>query len=450
LSGKIKRIIDQIILERSNGNPAIAQMTIAKLILKGFNPNQFDSNSTDDEEIINKLFCIAKQLNVMNSAYKNTNMKSAFSKKSLESEVAADIKAQLCCFNSRLLIFFASSSYDQQKLSCLLQEAFSNCIVVGCSTAGELISGSMLNDSVVAMAISSNIISDAKTHIVDLKDAASNIDEAFSSFEKYFNTSAYTMDTTQYVGLILIDGLCNKEEMVMDLIGNRTNIIFVGGSAGDNFNFIKTHVCANGQAFTNSAALILLKLNDNTEFSVLKTHSFKVSDNVLTATKVNEEMREVIEFNNKPAAIAYAEALGVPLDDISQYFFTNPVGLIVGQNDIFIRSPQEVKGTSIVFYCSILEGMDVTLLKPTDILEDTDKAVKDKLKELGNIDGIIGFHCVKRAIALGKLNQIKQYGEIFKDISSIGFCSYGEQYIGHMNQSATMLLFKQKNKNFKC
>lgn len=448
MPGKIREIIDQIIRERSNGNPAIAEMTIAKLILKGLNPNKFDNNSPDDEDVIGKLYSIAKQLKVMNVADKDINIKAVFSKRSSEAELAADIKSQLSCCNTSLLIIFASSSYDQQKLSCLLQEAFDNCIVVGCSTSGELVSGSMLNDSVAAMSISSSIISDAKVEVIDLKDEEANIDTAFSSFEEYFKASTYTMDTTRYVGLILIDGLCNKEEKVMDLIGNRTNIIFVGGSAGDNFNFKKTYVCANGQAFDNSAVLILMKLNENIEFDVLKTESFKALDKVLTATKVNEEAREVIEFNNKPAALAYAEALGVSLnDDISQYFSSNPVGLAVGENNIFIRSPQQVKGASIVFYCNILQGMDVRLLESTDIVKDTEKAVKDKLKENGNIRGFIGFHCVERSLELQKHNQERQYGEIFKDIPSIGFCSYGEQYIGHMNQSATMLLFKQKNRN---
>ena len=48
MAGKIKKMIDDIIEERSKGNPAITEMTIAKLILKGLNPNKFDDNSSDD------------------------------------------------------------------------------------------------------------------------------------------------------------------------------------------------------------------------------------------------------------------------------------------------------------------------------------------------------------------------------------------------------------------
>lgn len=446
LAGKIKEIINRIIKERSKGNPAIAEMTIAKLILKGLNPNKFDSSSEDDPEIISKLYNIARQLNVMNLEKSGINLKSVYSTKSSEDDVVMDIESKLSDCSPRLLVFFASSYFNQQRLSCLLNDTFENCVVVGCSTAGEIVSGALLNNSVVAMAIDSNIISAVKVEVIDLINEEDSIENAFTSFENYFNESAYTMDTERYVGIVLTDGLNMKEEKVMDLIGNRTNVFFIGGSAGDDLKYTKTYVCANGKAYSDSAVLIMLKLNSNAEFNVIKTESFKIKDKTLTASKVNEEHREVIEFNNKPAVTAYAEALGITqAEDVSQYFTTNPVGLLVGENDIFVRSPQQVKGTSIIFYCNILEGMEVRLLESTSIIEDTKKALEDNIKELGGIDGIINFDCVERIKELKKRNLEEQYGEIFKDIPTIGFSTYGEQFIGHLNQSATMLFFKLKN-----
>ena len=445
MAGKIREMINEIIQERSKGNPAIREMTIAKLILKGLNPNKFDSYSVDDPEIIEKLFNIAKQLNVKVTENNGMDIKSVFSTKPLEKEVVLDIKSQLNGSSAKLLVFFASSNFDQDMLSNLLQEAFEDCIVVGCSTAGEIVSGQLLKNSVVAMAINSNIISDAKVEVIEHMKENLSVEAAFTSFEKYFNESSYTMDATKFVGIVLIDGVSMKEEKIMDLIGNRTNIFFVGGSAGDDLKFLKTHVCANGKAYTDSAVLIMLKINDNAEFSFIKTQSFKALDHVFIANKVNEETREVIEFNNKPAILEYADAVGAAsIEDAQKYFKTNPVGLLVGENGIFTRTPQQIKGTSMLFYCNILEGMEVRLLQSTNIVEDTKKALENKINEFGRIDGIINFDCVERTLELEKKNLEKQYGEIFSDIPTIGFSSYGEEFIGHMNQTATMLVFRSK------
>lgn len=438
-------MIDEIIRERSKGNPAISEMTIAKLILKGLNPNKFDSNSPDDIVIIEKLINIAKQLNVKSFENKDINIKSAFSTKSIEDEVVSDIRNQLNINSIKIVVFFASCNFNLDKISKLMQEAFTECIVVGCSTAGEIVEGELLNDSVVAMAINSNIISDVKVEVIENIKENINLETAFTSFEKYYNESLYTMDTTKFVGISLIDGLSKKEEILMDLVGNRTNIFFVGGSAGDKRNFAETYVCANGRAYTGSAVFLILKINENAEFSIIKTQSYKPLEHVFIANKVNEETRQVIEFNNRPATIEYADAIKASsLEDVPKYFMTNPLGLYVGDDDIFIRSPQQVIGTSMLFYCNILEGMEVRLLKSTNIIEDTRKSVESKINELGKFDGIINFQCIQRTLELKKKNLEKQYSEIFMDMPNIGFSAYGEQFIGHMNQTSAMLVFKRR------
>lgn len=448
LSGKVKELINQIMKERSSGNPAISEMTKSKFILKGINPDKFDSNSFDDPIIIKRLHNIARELNIKKFEDKEADIISAYSAKSSEIEVVSDIKAKLNCCNAKLLIFFASSCFNQDKLSKLMQEAFEDCIVFGCTTAGEQADEELLKNSVTAMAISSNIVADVKVEIIEhLKDNTS-VEKAFISFEKHFNESSYSMDVTKYVGMILIDGESMKEENLMDLIGNRTNVYFIGGSAGDDLKFTRTYVSANGRAYTDSAVLVLLKMNANVQFNIIKTQSFKALDKKLTANKVDEEKREVIEFNNKPALLEYANLVGaVSIDDAPKYFKTNPVGLYVGANDVFIRSPQQVRGTSILFYCNILEGMEVRLLTSTDIIEDSKKAITENIKQFGNIDGIINFDCIERRLTLEEKNLEKQYGEIFKGVPTIGFATYGEEFIGHINQTSTMLVFRYKKEH---
>lgn len=442
MAGKIKKMINEIIKERSRGNPAIIEMTIAKLILKGINPNKFDYNSPDDILIIEKLINIAKQLNVKCFECEDTNIKSAFSNKLKEEEIVVDIKQQLNINNIKLIIFFASPIFNLDKISRLIQDAYKDSVVIGCSTAGELVNGQALENSIVAMAINTNIISDVKVEVVGNLKENLNLEPAFASFEEYYNKSLYNMSEKRFVGITLIDGVCKKEEKIMDLIGNRTDVFFVGGSAGDNNEFVKTYVCANGKAYTDAAVLAILKINKKAEFSIIKTQSFETLNKKLIANKVNEENREVIEFNNRPAAVAYAKAIEAPsVDKIQEYFMTNPLGVEAGE-DIYVRCPQRLNGENMIFYCNILKGMEVDLLKATNIINDTKKALQDKTNELGKLDGIINFHCVHRTLQLKKENLLKEYAEIFDDIPTVGFSAYGEQFIGHMNQTSAMLVFK--------
>ena len=55
MSIKIGELVESIIDDRSRGNPAIAEMTRSKLILKGINSDKYDLNCVDEPEILEKL-----------------------------------------------------------------------------------------------------------------------------------------------------------------------------------------------------------------------------------------------------------------------------------------------------------------------------------------------------------------------------------------------------------
>lgn len=266
-----------------------------------------------------------------------------------------------------------------------------------------------------------------------------DVAKAFNSFNSYFGEDEVHTNFDRYVGIILIDGLSAAEEKIMDRIGNCSDLIFIGGSAGDDLKFSATYVFANGKAYTNAAVLAILKTVKG--YDIIKTQSFEVLDKKLVATKVNAEAREVIEFNHQPAVKAYAEALGIDDQEVAGYFMTNPLALVAG-DEIYVRSPQQVKGDRLVLYCNILGGMEVSLLESTDIVKDTRSAIQEKIAGLGEIAGMINFHCVLRTLELEQKGQTEEYGNIFKDIPTIGFSTYGEEYVGHINQTSTMLVFK--------
>ena len=62
MAGRIKQMIDQIVTERSKGNPFLERTTRTKLLLKGINPMQYTESSPDDPAILQKLKAVAQEL----------------------------------------------------------------------------------------------------------------------------------------------------------------------------------------------------------------------------------------------------------------------------------------------------------------------------------------------------------------------------------------------------
>ncbi len=369
------------------------------------------------------------------------NVITAYSNKENIEQITQDLRQQFGEFDTKMVLFFASSTFDPDQTAAQMQAAFNNIAVFGCTTAGEIVTGKMLKNSIVAMAFNANIIEDIDIQIVEnlSNGDTQGVDQAFAKFKQHFRQPILTMDISQYVGIILIDGLSGAEERVMDRVGDLTNLLFVGGSAGDDVKFEKTYVYANGKAYSDAALLALMK--PKIKFDILKTQSFCELDKKLIATKVNEPKRTIIEFNNKPATVAYAEAVGSSVEDAANHFMLNPVGLMVG-DEPYVRSPQQIQDQNIVFYCNVLEDTELSLLEAQDIIADTKQALENKQTEMGSISAIINFHCILRTLELEAKNLMEDYGQIFADIPTIGFSTYGESYIGHINQTSTMLVFK--------
>ncbi|ATW24560.1 FIST signal transduction protein [Candidatus Formimonas warabiya] len=366
------------------------------------------------------------------------NISTAYSTQKDISAAVNEIKSQIEIERPKAVIFFASSCFPEQ-ISRAMQDAFQESVVFGCSTAGELVNDQMLKGSVVAMAFSPAVFEDIHVEILSRIDQEDPVDQAMNNFERHFKIPVLEMDIAKYFGFVLFDGLSNAEERIMASIGSKSNIVFVGGSAGDDVQFKRTWVYAQGQAYHNAAILALVK--SGVEFSIIKTQSFQVTDQLLTATKVNESAREVIEFNGRPAAQEYARVLGVDAGSLADKFMSNPLGLVIDEEP-FVRSPQQIIDDRIRFYCQILEGMELAVLAGTSIGADTRKSIHELKTSLGTISGLINFHCILRTLELEAKKQQSEYGAIFKDIPTVGLSTYGEAYLGHINQTSTIIAFK--------
>jgi hypothetical protein len=365
------------------------------------------------------------------------SIRTAYSTKDLPA-AAADLRAQCGERAPRVVIFFASPRYDADALSAAMRESFPGARLVGCSTAGEIAGDKLLSGSVVAMFLGDDVVEDSAVAVVRNLSAGVRIADALRELENQVHAPLSSLSMDRCAGIVLMDGLSGAEELVLEKLGDATDLLFVGGSAGDDLKFLGTYLVADGQVCRDAAVLLLLRLKR--DFTVLKTQSFRTMGRTLVATRVEESRRLVVEFDRMPALEAYARALGMTPDEAKAAFRKHPLGLMASAEP-FVRSPQRTEGQAMAFYCQIKEGMELEVLDATDIVEDTRAAVAAQ-KSTGPVRGLIDFQCILRTLQLRDERQCDRYGEIFRGIPAVGFSTYGEAYLGHMNQTSTMLVLR--------
>jgi hypothetical protein len=86
--------------------------------------------------------------------------------------------------------------------------------------------------------------------------------------------------------------------------------------------------------------------------------------------------------------------------------------------------------------------MELVVLESTDIVRDTAAALEAQ-RAKGEIAALINFHCILRTLELEDRGQTGAYGEVFSGVPTVGFSTYGEELIGHINQTSTMVSFRR-------
>jgi hypothetical protein len=65
MTGTIKHVINEIYLQRANGNQHIIDALKVKLVLKGIYPDTYSDTSPDDPTVIEKIKMIANEMGII-------------------------------------------------------------------------------------------------------------------------------------------------------------------------------------------------------------------------------------------------------------------------------------------------------------------------------------------------------------------------------------------------
>jgi hypothetical protein len=163
----------------------------------------------------------------------------------------------------------------------------------------------------------------------------------------------------------------------------------------------------------------------------------------VTATKVDEANRIIYELNEQPAGEFMSKLVNVSNDKLHDVFSKYALGYMIN-GQAFLRALEYRGDNSILGTgCAIKQGMELVVMKNADIIDSTQKQLENIKKKYNSISAMLVFDCGYRCVELMRKNKITEYAKLFSnDIPTVGFYTYGETYLGHLNQTLVVLIFE--------
>lgn len=347
------------------------------------------------------------------------------------------------CDAACILLYYSAENYPPEALADALRECPESTQICGSSTAGELSPEGLTEEGVVAILLPARHFTVAMASMPDI--ASIGLDQLAAHVRQLKSTlaeQAGLKDFRDVFALHLIDGLSYSEEAVAAALHTSLHDIpLIGGSAGDDLQFVATSVFCNGKVLTGGAALLLV--HSRLPFKAFTNNNFVPTEHKLVVTDSNADQRTVLEFNAEPAAIAYARAVGLDPDNLSPNSFASyPVVVRIG-GEHYCRSIQKCNPDgSLTFFCAIDNGIVLTIARPTGLRQSTSDMIKQLDDAVGGLDLIVGFDCILRRLDAANRDRFDEMSDIYRKANVIGFGTYGEQFNSmHINQTFTGVAF---------
>lgn len=344
-----------------------------------------------------------------------------------------ELAEQLDTRDAKAVLVFCSPQYDLERLGRCIRSSFAG-LVAGCTTSGQIGSGGYQRGGITAVSLSSDELRARSFLIAPLEQCQARAAEvAFAA-----SASLQERNSSKAFGLVLCDGLSVAEErLAASLYQSLADVPLIGGSAGDDLAFERTHIYHDGRFVSNAASLVLFETT--LPFVTFKVQHVAPTRHRLVVTVADTAQRVVHEINGEPAAEAYAEMLGVDMDELDSGLFSkNPVMLRNG-DDYYVRSIKRVNPDhSLSFFCAIEQGLVLTIGKNTDPIAALQRSFANVAGRVGRPEIILGCDCVLRRMEMEKDGKDEAVGAFLAQNRVVGFNTYGEQYNAiYVNQTMT-------------
>ena len=366
-------------------------------------------------------------------------------------QAAAELADALQHEHLGFVLFFCSAEYDLAALADALESSFPTTPLSGCTTAGEITPGGYDRGSIVAIGFHRRLFAIETALIDDLEHfELANAQPLVDTLLEQCRQQTIAPINEHSFALTLLDGLSSREEQVLATLDAALGRIpSFGGSAGDDNHLSHTHVYTAGRFYTRAAVVVMI--NTRLPFEVFSTHHLIPLAHKLVVTEADREQRRVIELNGLPAAQVYAELVGsAPAQLNAGIFARHPLAVRIGGQH-YVRSIQRVNSdSSLSFYCAVENGIVLTAMQPTPLLDNLSVMLAGVGARLGAPSMIIGCDCFLRRMELEALQQLDQASQLLRQAGVVGFNTYGEQHHGmHVNQTFTGVAFGSLPTNHK-
>nr|WP_319941595.1 methyl-accepting chemotaxis protein [Aestuariirhabdus haliotis] len=270
---------------------------------------------------------------------------------------------------------------------------------------------------------------------------------------------AFPVEHNSCVALCYFSGLTAMENQFLEGFYRAQNLDWscdlVGGSAGGKLDFASAALGYNGAMKEDVALLIFLRLQDDYQYAIHKSHNFEKDSSkgkflVAEADNTSRTLKTIIDQqNNLRTPIDYLcdvfQCQSSSLEEkMSTYAFAVEIN-----GELMIRSvaAMDLEAGHISLFCDSTFGEELQLVRVKNVAQESNQALNNFIGEVdGQPEAMLLTDCVLRRLqnAPNDLANI-DYGLVGK---MSGFSSFGEVGMGqHQNNTAVCLLFAKRDKN---
>ena len=334
--------------------------------------------------------------------------------------------------DSRLVVVFASETYDLKALLGGIRRCSGATPLIGCSTSGEIAGNGPGDHGVVVIAFGGPGFV-VRTALA--RNASQRLREAGAEAASCTGTAPSHPNQAL---LLLSDGLSGDQTEIVrgaySTVGAGTPL--VGGCAGDDLKMQRTRQLFDGEVLDD--AVVAAWLASEAPLGIGVQHGWRRVGEPMLVTA--SEGSRVFTLDDQPALDVYMERLAAPAEvglsaeACTQFALTHPLGLSrrSGEDVRFIAGAN-LEDRSLTCIAAVPQGALVWMMEGDreSVLAATDAACAEALSALGGRPpiGMLAFDCIARRGVLGdagigqEVDRIASHGA---GAAVAGFYTYGE------------------------